>query len=106
MMPAMPQIEEFPADDLLFLAYAQHMAQTAQCDSAKCLFELFAQQETRRIEVRRHSASCILERNRWSTNAACLGKRERLRAVDAPTIKEREDEGNAAEIGCNTEVKR
>ena len=45
------ETRDWAADDLRFLAYAQHMAQTAQCDSAKRLFELFAQQEARRIET-------------------------------------------------------
>jgi hypothetical protein len=48
----MLQTGEVATHDLRLLAYMQVMAQTAQPAAAKRLFELFAQQENRRIEGR------------------------------------------------------
>lgn len=50
-MFTMSQTAESGTDGLWLLAYAQHMAQTAQPAEVKHLFELFAQQEIRRIEA-------------------------------------------------------
>jgi hypothetical protein len=59
-MSTMPQIGESESDDLRLLAYVHHMAQTAQSKTARRLFELFVQQESRRSEAQsggRHSLS-------------------------------------------------
>ncbi len=50
-MSTMPQTRAVATGDLRILAYAQHMAQTAQPTAAKLLFEFFAQQEKQRIEA-------------------------------------------------------
>ena len=38
-------------DDLSLLAYAEHMAETAQSESARQLFELYVRQERTRLEA-------------------------------------------------------
>ena len=44
-MDEMPQIRELATSDLCLLTYVQHMAETAQSDAAKRLFESFVEQE-------------------------------------------------------------
>ena len=48
-MDEMPQIRELATSDLCLLTYVQHMAETAQSDAAKRLFESFVEQERRRL---------------------------------------------------------
>lgn len=50
-MTEIPQTRELAMDDLRLLAYLKYMAQTAQSDAGKRLFELFAEQEFRRLEA-------------------------------------------------------
>lgn len=49
-MSRIQQIREPVAENCWLLAYMHHMAQTAQPTASKRLFDLFAQQETQRIE--------------------------------------------------------
>lgn len=44
-------IKNLATEDLHHLAYAQHMALTAQTDVGKRMFELFVEQERQRIEA-------------------------------------------------------
>jgi len=90
-MPSISQTGETKINTLCILAYVQHMARTAHCDSARRMFELFSQQEKRLIEVNGGSVSGVRIRIQPGANAASLGKRGRNRAIDALRSKDREE---------------
>ena len=50
-MAEMLQVGAVATRDLYLLAYAQHMAETARSEPAKCMFEMYAEQERRRLEA-------------------------------------------------------
>lgn len=50
--------------DRYLMAYMQHMAETARSEPARCLFEMYAEQEGRRLEA--NSVARLSEAGRGS----------------------------------------